>query len=236
MASEVFTTLEVGTVRIRAGFRSLVPEIVAGGLIEIVFSLENNGATPFYLAVGAERSTLRPMFFSLAAFLETPNVPLADPAEGSLNFGGPAGVVAIEPGTVYQVRLLLNEFARLETLPTLLSPGQSDGLRVVCRRSLPLAAQEDEAFQMASDAPVIEGTLQIRVRRDDAALETHIVAAADHVRTATVATGERERALMKLIALRNPSTKIHLQSLAQDSDPATRMLAERGLAGLGDGF
>jgi hypothetical protein len=233
MTSEVLTMLEsAATVRVRAGFRSAESDVVAGSLVEIEFSIENKGEGPFYLAVGNERSTLRPMFFSFAVSLENANVRLDDPAGTTPNLGGPVGVVRVEKNTIYRIRLLLNQFVRLEQLRATFSPGQRGLLNVTCRRILPLADRESEALTMESNVSTVEGTLQIRVHRDDAALERLITGFANDVYTATVANGARESALIKLIALRSESARTHLQSLAHDPDPGTQMLARTGLAAL----
>src|SRR5207245_5209268 len=67
--------------------------------------------------------------------------------------------------------LILNDFVRLETVLDLLEPGASGQLVIDCRSSLPLVPDEQAAFALVSDAPIVEVQLSVELRRDDAQLE-----------------------------------------------------------------
>lgn len=231
---EAFANLEAEHLQVRAGYRTSAPEVVAGGPIEIEAFIENIGQVPLYLAIGSDRAKLRPSFFSFEAVLEETDVELEDPLEGVPQLGGPATVITVEPGTYYQQVLLVNEFAALEKIPTVLAPGELGVLRIRCRRPLPLALNKEQAFQNLSNAPMLDKFLTVYIRRNDAALKELIaqLATKAHNNWNSISPVEREKTISQLFALRSPMVIPYLEMLIEHPDGSVRLRAQRSLAWL----
>lgn len=231
---EASTRFEAGNVEVVAGFRALNAEELAGGLIEAEFFVENTGGSPFYLAAGGNRSKLRPAFFSFAATLEVEGreVLLDDPAAGIIERGGPVTRIQVETNAPYRKTLLVNEFVSLEKTIPALSPNQAGVLRLRCQRPLPMASIPEQAFQMGSEAPVVDAVLVFHVRRDDIALEALVARLAHEVRAnqTPAVSAEREQKIAKLAALRNPMAILYLQGLSDHPDPVVKMYVARTMA------
>ncbi len=229
---EAAMIFEAKDIQVRAGFRAHDPEVLAGGPLEVEFFVENTGATPFYLAVGTDRTRLRPAFFSFTARLDGADVKMDDPASGIMERGGPAGVARIETGASYSQALLVNEFVRLEKVSAVMQPGEVGTLHIHCRRPLPLANSEQQAFQLGNNVPGVDVTLAVRVRRDDAALDALIARLAEAVRADWSATPEPRRiqGISQLAALRTPVALPYLQALVNHPDPEVRLRVQRALA------
>src|SRR5215472_10969545 len=200
---EASLTLGGEGVALRAGFRAATAEELAGGPLEVEAFVDNTGAAPLYLALAGEGSRLRPARFSFAATVEGLDVELDDPEAGAPDAGGPATVVAVPPGESRSQSLLVNEFLRLEKLSQALGPGEAVALT-------------------------------LRVRRDDEALEALVagLAARSGVEWTAVPSPDRERAIVRLAALRHPGAAAALRSLQRHGDPAVRRYAERALRAL----
>ena len=226
------TEFRSGSFNLRAGFRTREPEVAAGAIVEVEFFVEQSGTRPFYLAVGGSRSKLRPAFFELSATLEGAEVELDDPTAEIPEFGGPAGTIAIEPGADHRQTLVVNEFVRLEKLRVALAAGETSGLHIHCQRPLPLAKSPEQAFETGARSPLVKSHLTVMARRDDAALELLINHLVDQVQVdqSAGATAQRERAIVKLSALRSPLAVPYLERLKGHSDPAVAMYVERALA------
>ena len=231
---EASLTLGGEGVALRAGFRAATAEELAGGPLEVEAFVDNTGAAPLYLALAGEGSRLRPARFSFAATVEGLDVELDDPEAGAPDAGGPATVVAVPPGESRSQSLLVNEFLRLEKLSQALGPGEARALTLRCRRPMPLAVTEAQAFRVGPSTPEVDVTLTLSVRRDDRALEALVagLAARSGVEWTAVPSPDRERAIVRLAALRHPGAAAALRSLQRHGDPAVRRYAERALRAL----
>src|SRR5215831_4119286 len=161
---EASLTLGGEGVALRAGFRAATAEELAGGPLEVEAFVDNTGAAPLYLALAGEGSRLRPARFSFAATVEGLDVELDDPEAGAPDAGGPATVVAVPPGESRSQSLLVNEFLRLEKLSQALGPGETRALTLRCRRPMPLAVTEAQAFRVGPSTPEVDVTLTLSVR------------------------------------------------------------------------
>ncbi len=200
---------------LHAGFRLLEASDVAGGPIELEFSLEVPGPAPCFLLVAGERQTGRPGGFSFVTTFA--DEVLADPCAGVPDLGGPAGVVEIAPGRPWRQPILLNEFVRLETVWNRLRPGESDRLTVVCRRALSLGLDRSSALHSSTELPSVETLLEFELRRDEARL----IALVDQL-MAEVISGkpeQRERPLRSLLSLRVPLAVDRWRQLVNHPDP-----------------
>jgi hypothetical protein len=207
--------LAFGEAQVRAGFHIAEASEFAGGPIELEFFAETVGAGSCFLLVTGDRMRRRPgNFFFDAVFA---GASLTDPFASVPDMGGPAGVVEIAAGCPWRQRLILNEFVRLEDTLGLLEPGASGQLVITCRRTLPLAADEQAALTPASDAPLVEVQLALDLRRDD----TQLAALAKQL-IAEVRDGpreKRERQLALLLSLRARIAVDRWRTLVNHPDP-----------------
>ena len=220
-----------GDRKVRAGFRINQTEILAGGIVEVEFFLEELSGKGFYLAAGGSRTRWRPAFFEIQATLEGHEIELSDPFEKVPELGGPATSIQIEPHTRYQQTILVNEFVRLEKLSAVLVDDENGLLRLNCRRPLPLADTSEQSFEIDQLSPTVEGNLSVKVRRDDAALESFISRLTNHVRAdrGAMVSADREANIAKLGALRSPMALPYLQSLANHPDPVVQLYVTRAI-------
>jgi hypothetical protein len=207
--------LVFGEIRVLAGFTIANASEYAGGPIELEFFAEITGHSSRYFLILGDRMRQRPADFSFAATFA--GVPLADPSVDLPDFGGPGGVIEIAAGRPLRQPLVLNEFVRLETALDLLKPGGSGQLVVACRRLLPLAADEQAAFALVSDAPLVEVQLALDLRRDDAQLAALVDRLIAEVRHGP--QEQRERPLSLLVAMRNPAAVVRWRTLVNHPDP-----------------
>ncbi len=164
---EGYRELASDGVRVRAGFRVVTAEPIAGEPIELAFFVESLGAHPLRLAVSGDRMAQRPGQFSFAAmFLGSP---LEDPMIGAPDMGGPAGVVEVSSSSPWRQPLILNQFVRLEDTPGRLVPGAIGRLDLACRRPIALSVTDEGALLRKGEV-VLAVDLAFDLRRDDAAL------------------------------------------------------------------
>jgi hypothetical protein len=231
VVQEVFTDITVDGVAVRAGFRALTQEALAGGPLEVDFVVANSGGAPLYLTVSADRSRLRPDQFTFNAGLVGSDRELSDPLADAVYLGGPSTVVTVQPNSTYTQRLLVNQFVSLEQIPdALAASGSGVGmLWLRCQRQFSISASQD---RVRTVAPVsVEGTLSLPVHTDQAALDALIATLGDQLRSDTEPTGagEREASVAELIALRSPSARSQLESLRDHPDPTVRFLVQGAL-------
>ncbi len=228
-ASSVFA---VNNLKVTAGFRTREVEVLAGGPLKVEFFVENDNAKPLYLPVRGDRARLRQADFSFTATIEGREINLEDPAAEIMDLGGLGSVAKIESGAPYHQVLLVNEFVRLENLVVVLSPGEVVMLRLRCQRSLSLAESMEQGLRSRAEGGVVNVTLAMRVKRDDASLEALIarLAAEIHANRTGAVSAERELAIAELVALRNPLALPHVRSLSEHPDPVVKMYVERSVA------
>ncbi|MGM1064882.1 hypothetical protein [Saccharothrix sp. Mg75] len=213
--------------RVRSGFRVATPDPPAGGACVVVWSVEAL-TSDLHLLTGTDRGGGRPAHVGLRAVLD--GVELPDPATAPA-LGGPSGVVVVRPGEPYELRLLVNRFARLERARELVEPGASGTLVLSCRRALPLAARPGEAFAL-SGAPEVTAELRVTVHHDEEALEAEIAALVEVLRGRwrEATSNELETALDTLVALRLPESRTALAGLTDHPNPLVRQEADRAAA------
>jgi hypothetical protein len=218
-------TVDFDGTPIDSGFRVAYSSGLAGGPVELEFSVEITGPGTWYLLISADRMRHRPHGFTFTATFATAafeDVPLTDPMASLPNFGGPAGVVAITAGQPWRQLLLLNNFVRLEMTLDLLAPGAEGQLIVHCQRALPLARSEDAALMVTDAAPTVTTQLSLTLRRDDAELVALVEELLAAVQDGPAA--QRERPLARLLSLRTPLAVTRWRTLRDHPDP---LVAER---------
>jgi len=218
--TEGVVDLVFGEAPVSAGFRITNACELAGGPIELEFFVEISGGGSRYLLIPADRMRCRAGEFSF--FATFADVPLADPFANLPYMGGPAGVVEIAADRPWRQPLILNQFVRLEAALCLLEPGAQGQLVVVCRRTLPLAADQNAALARESHAPLVEVQLALELRRDDAGLAALVEQLIAEVRHGP--REQRERPLSLLLTLRAPAAIDRWRTLMNHADPA---VAER---------
>lgn len=205
--------LAADEIRVRAGFRVVTSELLAGGPIELEFFVECLGSHPFQLAVSGDRMRQRPGQFSFAATFEGSS--LEDPMAAMPNMGGPEGVVQVSTDSPWHQPLVLNQFIRLEETPGHLVEGVTGRIDLACRRPLTLAATQASALSQ-DGAQNLAINLAFDLRRDDAALAALVAHLFDEVMQGPLAL--RERPLALLLSMR---TVAHAQidALIRHPDP-----------------
>jgi hypothetical protein len=206
--------LAADDIRVRAGFRMVPGELLAGGPVELEFFVESLGLRPLRLAVTSDRTRQRPGGFSFAATFE--DSPLEDPMAMAQYMGGPAGIVQVSSDSPWQQPLVLNQFLRLEHTPGRIPQGARGRMKLACRRPLALAATEAAAL-LPGDAPVVAVNLSFDLRRDDAALAALAARLFDAVMEGPPAS--RERPLVLLLSMRT-AARPQIDALAHHPDPA----------------
>jgi hypothetical protein len=228
---EASSEFAVNDLKVTAGFRIGEAEVLAGGPLKVEFFAESDSAVPLYLSVRGDRARLRQACFFFSATVEGKEVNLDDPAAAIPDLGGLGTAVKIERNAPYRRMLLVNEYVRLENLVAALTPGEVIGLRLRCQRSLPLADRLEQALTGRAEGRVADVTLALRVRRDDAALESliaRLAAEIDANRTGAVSAA-RELAIAELAALRQPAAVPYLRMLEDHPDPVVQMYVQRAL-------
>jgi hypothetical protein len=215
-----------GALQVRTGFRIVDAGALAGGPIEIAFFVEKDRLPELHMMVAGDRARQRPGGFSFIATFS--GAPLLDPMKGVPDLGGPATVIAVGPGHAWHQRLLLNEFVRLEDASARLAPGATGRMDVVCSRTLSLATDSTAAL-LARDGPRVEVSLSLLLHRDDEALSALATHLAQQVREAP--PPERERALVRLLALRS-AAHLQIDSLVDHPDPSVTARIRAALAAL----
>ncbi len=189
----------------------LTPRPLAGGCVRVRFTYETFDATQ-PLLVGMDRGTGRPAHVTITGQLN--GTPLADPAEGPADMGGPSGVIQVEPGIPYTQVLLVNQFVQLEDARDAIAPGETRLLSLDCAREVP---------------PGVTARLDIPLVRDDAALAAEIAdlmaVIREHHQPGT--SNELEDALAALVALRLPIATEALAELTDHLNPLVRDAASR---------
>lgn len=216
--------LAADEIRVRAGFRVVTGELLAGGPVELEFVVESLGMRPLRLAVSGDRMRQRPGQFSFAATFE--GSPLEDPMAIVPYMGGPEGVVQVSTDSPWHQPLVLNEFIRLEHTLERLAQGATGRLDLVCQRPLALVATNAAALSNGA-VPVVTISLAFNLRRDDAALVALAARLFDEVMQGPLAL--RERPLALLLSMRSAA---HAQNdgLTRHPDPSVASRAEQTLA------
>jgi hypothetical protein len=200
--------------RLRAGFRFVPGELLAGGPVELEFFVDNAGASPLRLAVSGDRMRHRPGQFAFAATFDGDS--LVDPMAALPDAGGPMGIVEVSSASPWRQRLLLNQFVSLEdTLPRL-QPGATGRLDLCCRRSFLLDATAASALP-ADASPALVVNLAIDLRRDDNALAALAAGLLDAI--ARGATPAREPSIERLLAMRS-AARAQIDALTRHPDPS----------------
>jgi hypothetical protein len=213
--------LTSGGITVRAGFRIITAEPLAGAPVELEFFIESLGSAPLLVAAGVSRAAQRPDRVLLAATFE--GVALDDPWREIPESGGPLRFLQVATGTPLRQPLLLNDFVRLEETVARLADGEAGRLDVTCRRPLPLADSE-AATLMTEDAPVVANDLVCTLRRDDAALAALATAL---LREVVQGPPElRERPLTQLLSMRGAARE-EIVALLAHPDPAVADRARR---------
>jgi hypothetical protein len=218
--------LSVDGIGVRAGFRLVTKEPLAGGPVELEFFVEPLGTGPLKLAVGGDRMRQRPGQLVFEAELE--GTPLPDPFAEVPDMGGPLGLVDVSADQPWRQPLVLNDFVRLEDAIALVEPGEMGRLRLACRRPVVLAAEAARALA-ADGAELVEVDLAFDVCRDDAALAALVADLLDRVMNGPAA--ERERPLALLLSLRT-TARAQIEALAKHPDETVADRARRALTRL----
>jgi hypothetical protein len=216
--------LAAGDVRVKAGFRLVTEDPLAGGPIELEFLAESIGSTPLQLAVGGDMARQRPGQFSFTGELD--GLSLADPQTGVSDLGGPLGVVAVTRQAPWRQPLVLNDFLRLEDTAAKIAQGGSARLRLRCQRPIVLAATSAAAL-VGDGAKSIEVSLAFDLRRADKELADLAARLLDAVLHGPVS--EREHPLALLLSMRG-SALPQIKALTRHSDQAVAERARVGLA------
>lgn len=218
--------LAADEIRVRAGFRVITGELLAGGPVELEFFVESLGLCPLQLAVSGDRIRQRPGQLSFAATFE--GLPVEDPMAAAPNLGGPEGVVQVSTDSPWYQPLVLNQFLRLEHTPGRLAQGATGRMDLACRRPLALAAT-DAAALSPDGAPVVAVDLALDLRRDDPALAALCARLFDEVMHGPLAL--RERPLTLLLSMRTVA-HVQIDALTRHPDPAVASRARQGSRGL----
>lgn len=216
--------LAADDVRVRAGFRVVTDEALAGGPVELEFFIESLGASPLRLAVSGDRMRQRPGQFTFAATFE--GAPLEDPLAGVPDMGGPEGLVPVATGSPWRQPLVLNQFIRLEQTPERLAEGATGQLNLTCRRPLVLAST-DAAALSRDGARDLAVDLAVELRRDDAALAALAARLLDEVMQGPLAS--RERPLVLLLSMRT-AAQAQIDALAHHPDASVADRARQARA------
>jgi hypothetical protein len=206
--------LAADELRVRAGFRVIPGELLAGGPVELEFFAESSGLRPLQLAVSGDRTRQRPGQFSFTATFE--GSPLDDPMAMTSYMGGPLTVVQVSSDSPWHQPLVLNQFIRLEDTPQRLVQGATGRIDLACRRPLALAAT-DAAALLQDQAPVVAIDLAFDLRRDDAALAALVARLFDEVMQGSLAL--RERPLALLLSMRM-AAHAQIDALTRHPDPS----------------
>jgi hypothetical protein len=206
--------LAADEIHVRAGFRVVTGELLAGGPVELEFFVESLGSVPLRLVVSGDRMRLRPGQFSFSATFE--GLPLEDPMAAAPYMGGPAGVVQVSTDSPWRQPLVLNQFIRLEGTPGHLGEGATGRIDLACRRPLALAATEAAALSQ-DGAQVLAVDLAFDLRRDDAALASLVAHLFDEVMQGPLAL--REQPLALLLSMRT-AAHAQIDALTRHPDPS----------------
>jgi hypothetical protein len=210
--------------RVRAGFRVVTTETLAGGPVELEFFVENLGSSSLHLAVSGDRVRQRPGQFSFAA--KFAGFPLEDPMASTPYQGGPEGVVQVSRDTPWHQPLVLNQFIRLEhTLPRL-AQCATGRLDLACHRPLVLAADHDDALK-ENNAPTLAVDLAFTLARHDDVLEALVARLFAEVMEGPPA--QRERPLALLLSLRSLAQP-QIEALTRHPDSPVAGRARHALA------
>jgi hypothetical protein len=210
--------------RVRAGFRIVDGELLAGGPVELEFFVESVGERPLQLAVSGDRMRQRPGQFDFVAIFE--GSPLEDPMAAMAYMGGPVGVVQVSAGNPWHQPLVLNQFVCLDETPGRLAPGARGRLDLSCRRPLALAATESAALS-PHEAPDAAIDLAFYLRRDDEALIALAERLVQEVMQGPLAS--RERPLALLLSMR-AAAHAQIEALTRHHDPSVANRARQVLA------
>lgn len=210
-------------VAVRAGFRLLTDDPLAGGPIEIEFSVETASVTPVQLAVAGDRARGRPSQFAFTATFEGQTI--ADPLAGAPDLGGPITTVTVSRESPWRQALVLNQFLELESTRKALADGERGLLQLGCRRPLTLAIDAATAMTRR-EPPEAAVDLAIALRRDDAALDRLVADLFDQVMHGPLAA--REHPLSLLLALRAVARN-QIEVLTRHSDPNVAARARTAL-------
>jgi hypothetical protein len=215
---EAAVDLADDSIRVRAGFRIVPGELLAGGPVELEFVVESSGLYPLQLEVSGDRMRQRPGLFRFTATFE--GLPLKDPMAMAPYVGGPAGVVQVSTNNPWHQPLLLNQYVRLEDTARRLEQGSTGRIALACSRPLPLAATDTAALSH-DRAPVVALELAFDLRRDDAAQAALVARLFDDVMQGPQSL--RERPLALLLSMRSAaSTEIDALTHHSDSSVAGR--------------
>ena len=201
-------------ISVRAGFRVVTAELLAGGPIELEFLVESFGLFPLRLAVSGDRMRQRPGQFSFVATFD--GLSLEDPMAAMSYMGGPAAVVQVSVGSPWRQPLVLNQFIRLEDTARQLVQGATGRIDLACRRSLALAFTDTAALS-DDGAQVLAVDLAFDLRRDDAALAELVTRLLDEVTQGPPAL--RERPLALLLSMRS-AAHTQIDALTRHPDPS----------------
>jgi len=211
-------------IRVRAGFRVVTGELLAGGPIELEFFVESRGAFPLRIVVSGDRMRQRPGQFSFAAMFD--GLPLEDPMAIAPYMGGPQGDAQVSPDSPWHQPLLLNQFVRLEHTQERLARGGPGRLDLACRRPLALGAV-NSAFLSEDGAEVLAVDLAFDLRRDDPALAALVARLFDEIMQGPPSV--RERPLAQLISMRS-AARAQIEALTRHPDPSVAERARQALA------
>jgi hypothetical protein len=199
----------------RASFRVVARDPLAGGPVELEFSLVNLKTKPFQITVSGDRARLRPGQFSFAASFE--GASLEDPAASMPYLGGPSGIVEVSIDKPWRQPLLLNEFLRLERTVEQLKPGAVGRFDLTCRRPIDLLSGEES---------ILTFNLSFHLRRDDTALATLVSGLYQEILQGP--PSQRERSMTLVLSLRSAAHD-QIEALSRYADAA---IAERAQAAL----
>ena len=143
---ESFITIEEQGLRVRVGFQIKDPTILAGGIVELDFIIENQGNSTVYFLGGGSSSKKRPAYFSFDGNLRKGENRLKDPMQNVVEIGGPVGATKILSGGSIKQKLILNQFLTLEDLFNGLGIEEQDTLQINCYHRLSIGKSENELF------------------------------------------------------------------------------------------
>jgi len=213
---ETFVTVEEQGFQVRVGFQINDIIILAGGIVELDFIIENQGDTPIYFLGGGSSSKKRPDYLLFDGFLQKRYCQLKDPMQNVAEIGGPVGAIKILSGDSLKQKLILNQFLTLEDLYNILGNGEKDTLKIKCHHHLVIGKTENNV--LTNEDIVVRNVklgLNVQVLQDMEKLTQYIrnLTAVLKEHWEINSTIEEERSIQRLTAIRIPIVIEYLEQL-----------------------
>jgi hypothetical protein len=220
------TEIEAAGTVVRAAFRIVTDEPIAGGPIEIELIVENQSSTPLNLSVSGDRARKRFGQYEFEAAFA--GHALRDPMANMPDMGGPLSVAQLSNERPWRQALILNDYVALEETLEHIGNGEAGRLNLTCRRPMSLSPDPSEAMR-AEKPPVVAIDLAIDLNRDDQILSQLVASLFEAVNEVDPAT--RLHSLNLLLSLRSVA-RDQIAELAKSEIESTAIRASQVLATL----